>query len=104
MALDFYEERKWKKASCFIFSRYCAQEVKTKEENKKLDSLYVKCLNLNSSLKDTKNTSSISLSNDNKNKGQLIFIYKKKKKYIINENAKWKICIKEIENKLKDAK
>ena len=104
MALDFYEERKWKKASCFIFSRYCAQEVKTKEENKKLDSLYVKCLNLNSSLKDTKNTSSISLSNDNKNKGQLIFICKKDNEYIINEIAKWKICINELENKLKEAK
>ena len=104
MSLDFYEERKWKKASCFFFSRYCSEEVKKKEENKKLDSLYVKCLNLNNSLKDTNNTSSISLSNDNKNKNQIIFICKKDNEYIINEIAKWKICINQLENKLKESK
>ena len=104
MALDFYEERKWKKASCFFFSRYCSEEVKKKEENKKLDSLYVKCLNLNSSLKDTNNTSSISLSNDNKNKNQLIFICKKDNDYIMNEITKWKICINQLESKVKESK
>ena len=104
MALDFYEERKWKKACCFCFSKNCSQEVKKKEENKKLDSLYIKCLNLNSSLKDTNNTSSLSLNNDNKNKNQLIFICKKDNEYIINEILKWKICIKQLENKLKESK
>ena len=55
-------------------------------------------------MKDTNNTSSISLSNDNKNKNQIIFICKKDNEYIINEIAKWKICINQLENKLKESK
>ena len=55
-------------------------------------------------MKDTNNTSSLSLNNDNKNKNQLIFICKKDNEYIINEILKWKICIKQLENKLKESK
>ena len=102
MALDFYEERKWKKAWGFIFAQNAKKETEKKEKSNKINDLYKKCYSLYMAINQNHNASELLLYNIN---DRLDDYLKKNLNNDIENLSKdlynWKKQIKDIETEIK---
>ena len=100
LALDFHEERKWKRAFASIYANNAKNEIDEKKKKKKIDDLYKKCYSIYFTINHGNNSSEFS--DDNKNE---LNDYLKPKLNEYNNLEKelnnWKKQIKDLENKLK---
>jgi hypothetical protein len=103
MALDFYEERKWKRAIASLLAQQCAAKCKKNKTKKKLDELYKRCMCLYLSMNVNNNFFDISQGIENKKMSIQLNKYIKENSNIeyFNEQFKhWRITLDEIKLKL----
>ena len=104
LALDFFEERKWKKSLLCNLSKQCTSKIKKEKSNTKCNELYKKCLCLYRSLLLNNNFQNIKLGYMTTPKENYdLNNYIKKTvdlDYINNIVIKWKETIKKINYKL----
>ena len=100
MALDFHEERKWKRAFASIYAKDAKNEIAERKKKKKIDDLYKNCYSIYFSITHGNNSSEFS--DDNKNELN-DYLKPKLNEYdnLEKELNNWKKQIKELENKLK---
>ena len=99
LALDFHEERKWKRAFASIYAKDAKNEIAERKKKKKIDDLYQKCYSIYFTTTNQNNSSEFL--DDNKNELNE-YLKPKLKEYdnLEKELNNWKKRIKELENKL----
>lgn len=103
MALDFFEERKWKKGACYLMARHSSLRIEKVKSNEKLTELYKRSLCLHRSIVINNVFKEISEGNT---QGLPINNYLKKK---LNQDeirsmfSKWKLSLRLIKLKLMKA-
>ena len=103
LALDFHEERKWKKGIAYVLSNQIASKLKEKKSKKKLDELYKKSMCLFISMSVNYNYSDISMGKINKKMTKALNEHIKKvtnTESLLEEFANWKNKIRDIKNKM----
>lgn len=103
MALDFHEERKWKKGMNYVLSNQIAGKVKKNKSMKKLDELYKKCMCLYLSMNVNNNITDISLGKDNKNMNTRLNTYIKSISdldYLRDQFDNWKNSLQMLKIKI----
>lgn len=103
MALDVFEERKWKKGISYVYASQISSKVKKQKSKKKLDELYKRCMCLYLSMTVNNNFSDISQGKINKNMSDKLNIYIKNVSnidYFNRQFTHWKEYLKEIKSKL----
>ena len=101
MALDFHEERKWKRAFASIYAKNAKNEIDELKKKKKIDDLHKKCYAIYFTINHGNNTAEFS--DDNK-KNELNDYLKPKLNEYDNLEKELNNCkkqIKDLENKLK---
>lgn len=103
MALDMFEERKWKKGIYHVMSNQIATKVKKSNRKKKLDELYKRCMCLYLSMNVNHNLADISMGKENKNMSEQLNTYIKSISnvdYLNKQFTHWKDVLAEIKTKL----
>ena len=96
MALDFHEERKWKRMCGHVFSHKIAMKVKRRRQSKTLDYLYQECLQISFS---NNNSAETDMPMYDKVKSDL-FPKNNNPEYLSNELVNWKTSLGELKKKL----
>ena len=101
LALDFHEERKWKRAFASIYAKDAKNEIDERKKKKKIDDLYKKCYSIYFTINHGNNSSEFS--DDNKKNELNDYLKPKLNEYdnLEKELNNWKKQIKDLENKLK---
>ena len=100
LALDFHEERKWKRALASIYAKDAKNEIAETIKKKKIDDLYKNCYSIYFSITHGNNSSEFS----DESKNELNDYLKPKLNEYDNlekELNNWKEQIKDLEKKLK---
>jgi hypothetical protein len=103
IALDFFEERKWKKALASILATQCANKFKHLKTKKKLDELYKRCMCMYLSMTVNNNMCDVTQGHDNmKIKGDLSNYIKRVSnvEYFHEIFEHWKIALIDIKAQL----
>ena len=102
LALDFHEERKWKKSVGYIMSNKIAAKVKRRRQNKKLDDLYLECLYISFSNNINNTDADIAMGGDKNKFDQFSSSFPKNnnQEYLSNELINWKNSVNELKSKL----
>ena len=102
MALDFHEERKWKKAFAFVYANNARLKFEEKIKKNKIDDLSKKCYSIYFAINHGNNTSEFS-EDTNKSKLNDYLNPNLKNEYdsMEKELNNWKKQIKDLENKLR---
>ena len=100
LALDFHEERKWKRAFASIYAKDAKMEIAERKKKKKIDDLYKTCYSIYFSITHGNNSSEFSEDSNNELND---YLKPKLNEYdnLEKELNNWKKQIKELENKLK---
>ena len=102
LALDFHEERKWKKAFAFVYANNARLKFEEKIKKNKIDDLSKKCYSIYFAINHGNNTSEFS-EDTNKSKLNDYLNPNLKNEYdsMEKELNNWKKQIKDLENKLR---
>ena len=102
LALDFYEERKWKKACGYILAQNAKKENEKKYKNDKINSLYNKCYSLYIAINQYYNISEQLVYNNNDRLNNYLHTnINNNVKNMIKDILYWVKYIKEIETEIK---
>ena len=102
LALDFHEERKWKRAFACVYAQNARNEFEEKIKKKKIDDLYKKCYSIYFAINHGNNTSEFS--EDTKKSKLNEYLnpnFSNEHDNMEKEINNWKKQIKDLENKLK---
>ena len=103
LALDFYEERKWKKACGFIIAQNAKKENEKKEKDNKIKYLFKKCYSLYMAINQNLNASELLLHNNNDRLDEYLHTNLNNDiNKLIQDLYNWKKQIKDIETEIKE--
>ena len=103
MALDYYEERKWKKACGYIIAHDAKKLNQKKEKNNKIRSLYNKIFSLYITINQYSNVSELFECNNNDRLNDYLYdnINSNNFEEMVKDLFSWKNQLKQIENEKK---
>ena len=104
LSLDFYEERKWKKACGYIFAQSIKKEKQKKEEIKKIITLYKKVYSLYITVNQNYNISELLIYNNNDRLNDYLHTnYSNNIENLHKDLCYWKKQMKDFQNEIKES-